>query len=119
MVFAVCGLAQMSFSFTIGASICKQCAAEVGGVKTAAIAKRAEQNMKRKRPKGSRRANLEIRIRQIANRAENCNGKGPVFLLVNGRIRRVTPQAYEAMLNEIDGLEYFSGESLPRPCRIG
>lgn len=75
--------------------------------------------MKRKRSKGSRRANLEIRIRQIANRAKNSNGKGPVHLLVDGRIRCVTAQAYEDMLNEIDGLEYFAGETLPRPMRIG
>lgn len=74
--------------------------------------------MKRKKSKGSRRAVLEIKIRHIAGGARDKTANSPVHLLVDGRIRRVTAQAHEEMLNEIEGLEYFAGESLPRPCRI-
>mgnify|MGYP006878822889 CR=1 FL=1 len=75
--------------------------------------------MKRKQSKGSRRANLEIKIRQIANGSRQRTASSPVHLLVNGRIRRINAQAYQDTLDEIEGLEYFAGESLPRPCRIG
>lgn len=74
--------------------------------------------MSKKRSKSSSRANLEIRIRRIANGSAQRRSDSPVHVLQGGRIVRMTAAAYQALEDEISGLEYFAGESLRRPVRI-
>lgn len=74
--------------------------------------------MSKKRSKGSRRANLEIRIRRISNGSAQRRPDSTVHVLQGDRIVRMTAAEYQALDDEISGLEYFAGESLRRPVRI-
>lgn len=74
--------------------------------------------MARKRSKGSKRANLEIRIRRIANGAAQRRPDSPVHVLQGGRIVKMSAAKHQALEDEISGLEYFAGDTLRRPIRI-
>lgn len=73
-----------------------------------------------KRRKGSSKyANLQRRIKKIANGMAQANEKSPVFILKKGKIKKLTRSEYDELVKEAEGLSYFAGYEIPVGIVIG
>lgn len=64
--------------------------------------RRGNQLKKPKHRKGSRNANLQIRIRQIANGMEQAAPNSPVFVLKNKKIVKLDRAKYDRLVDDAD-----------------
>ena len=65
--------------------------------------------MTRRRKKGSRNANLQIRIRRVINGMGQAGPTSPVFILKGKRLIKLKRSEYDRLVEEAEGLSYFAG----------
>lgn len=62
--------------------------------------------------KSSRAANLQRRVRMIANGMRDAGPNTPKFIVNNGKIVKLTRVQYEELVERADSLSYFAGYTI-------
>lgn len=68
--------------------------------------------MSQRKSKGSRNANLQIRINRVVNGMGQAGPTSPVFILKGKRVIKLKRSEYDHLVAEADGLSYFAGHRI-------